>query len=207
MNDFIKLLPSVFFYIAIGYCYLHTYRFVRIVDKRDSLINTLMEYTLFGFIFKSIFDLIPIPLNEVVINIIAMAVVILLGYAAARTINSEKFAAICIKLRIQQTPNIYPWHEVGDKGRSVWVRFTDNDGLIYQGILINTETYQRFPVIKLSYYGVYKDGELYEDYSNDPTKVLVVDTSKYSNIRLIYQEDSIRVKDWDVRDREKTKKK
>ena len=202
LNEFIQLLPSVFFYIAIGYCYLHTYRFVRISDKKDSLINTLMEYILCGFIFKSAFSLFHISINEIVINLSLMMIAIAFGIIGAKIINSNMFLAICQRLKIQQTPEIYPWHEVGDKGRSVWVSFTDDGGLTYQGVLINTETYQRFPVIKLSYYAVYKDNEMCEDYSNDPTRVLIVDTSKYGNIRLKYQKNSIRVKDWDVRSNE-----
>lgn len=196
MGDLVQILPQIFFYIAIGYVYIHSYRFVRVIENEPNISSALIEYTICGFVIKSIFSLIPITINYVLDNIIIMILSIIVGYGVATLIQSSLVVKICSRLKIQQTPNLYVWHEVGDKENNVYVEVEDDKGLSYLGVLVNTETYQRFPIIRLALFEVYKNDKLIEDHTDDPTRVIMIDTSKFSVIRLYYAENSRNIKRW-----------
>lgn len=207
MNDFINILPKVFFYIVIGYCYIHSYRFVRILDNEKNVSNALIEYILYGFIIKSIFSLIPISINYIFDNIIIVILSVGLGCCGAKFIESDLVINIRKSCKIQQTPNRYAWNEVGDKEYNVYVEVKNDEGLEYFGLLVNTETYQRFPIIRLALFEVYKDDKLIEDHTDDPTRVIMIDTSKFSVIRLYYDKNSKNIERWNFNKQDSKKKK
>ena len=61
----------------------------------------------------------------------------------------------------------------------------------YYGEIVLIEDFEKYPRIVLSRYTIYdKDNEVIEDYDNDPTKRIFIDTSLYDDIRLTYHKDS-----------------
>lgn len=206
MGDLVQTLPQIFFYIAIGFIYIHSYRFVHIVENESNISSALIEYIICGFVIKSAFSLIPISINYVLDNIIIMILSIIIGYGVATLVQSRFIGKLCSLLKIRQTSNLYVWHEVGDREYSVYVEVEDEKGLAYLGVLVNTETYQRFPIIRLALFEVYKDDKLIEDHTDDPTRVIMIDTSKFSVIRLYYDKNSKNIERWNFNKQDSKKK-
>lgn len=58
------------------------------------------------------------------------------------------------------------------------------------------EEFERFPIIQICKYMAWKDNDLLFNYSDDSTQTVLIDTSKYTEIDIIYQKDSRVIKRW-----------
>lgn len=196
MTELIELLPQVFIYLIIGYSYVNTYRFVRVVENNQPFNHSLMNYIICGYIFKMMSRYIPISISGITEYIVMILISIICGYSIAKFVNSALFTKVRMALKVYQTPNKYIWSDISDKKHGVAIAVTNAEDVTYIGALMDKETYQRQPLIRLVKYQVLVGGKLIEDYSKDPTKVILIDTSKYEAIRIMYHKDSDNIQRW-----------
>lgn len=89
------------------------------------------------------------------------------------------------------------WQNIEDPDRAIFVDVTNPDTNIrYYGQLVVYEEFERFPIIQICKYMNWNGDSLLNDYSNDPTRTVLIDTSKYTEINIIYQKTSNFIKYW-----------
>lgn len=197
MDELLRTLPKILFYIVVGYCYIKSYRYVRILENdKSSINNSLIEYLIIGFVIRSIFSLIPYSINYIIDNVIISICALILGFCAAKTISSRWFTKACYKLNILQTPNKYMWQAIDDNEHSTFVKVTNDKGYTIQGLLVRTETFQRFPIIQVAYYTVSYDGVIIYNHQKEPEWTMLIDTSKYDSIQYQYLPNSKKIENW-----------
>lgn len=189
MNDIIKNLSNSIECIILGYCFLKTFRFVKIVKSSMNVEQIIIEGFVLGYIFKIVFGNLNIVI-EILISILS-------SFVIAKIIDCSIANKIKSHLKIQQTSDQYIWHEIGDRNDSTFIQIDDLEtGFGIIGCLAKIETYERFPIIQLVYYSTYLNDKLVNDFSEDPTHTILIDTSKYKNIVVRYTKDSYKIKEW-----------
>lgn len=125
-------------------------------------------------------------------NIVFISSVTLLAFCASKIFDSVFFRNIFKKIKINRTFNKNIWHDIMDKEHTVWADIRSKTlKRHYYGEIVLIEDFEKYPRILLSRYTIYdKDNEVIEDYDNDPTKRIFIDTSLYDDIRLTYHKDS-----------------
>lgn len=112
--------------------------------------------------------------------------------------NSSSFKNLLKKFKIRRTTNEYIWNDIVDKKKTLWVRVVSHElDLDYFGIIVLVEDFQRQPQIVLSNY-IKRNiaGITIEDCYCKPEKRVIIDTSKYNYIELIYEKDSENIKEF-----------
>ena len=197
MSELIQILPKILFYIIIGFCYTKTYMYVRIIESSNrSASDSIIHYLIIGFAIKSIFGLIPYTINYVVDNIIICICSIIIAYFAARFVSSNWLAKWLYKHDILQVPDKYIWESIEDDQYSTFIKATNDKGYTIQGLLVRTETFERFPIIQVAYYKLSRDGVVIYDHTKEPEWTMLLDTSKYDMIQYIYNKDSKKIETW-----------
>ena len=83
-----------------------------------------------------------------------------------------------------------------DKEHSLWADVRSKKlQRHYFGQIVLVEEFERYPRIVLSRYTIYdKHNNIIEDYDKDPTQRIVIETTLYDDIRLVYNENSKNIK-------------
>lgn len=122
---------------------------------------------------------------------------IVLGYIFLRVFRIVKILKFIDLLKIKHTKHKFMWQNIEDPDYAFFVDVTNPDTNIrYFGQLVMYEEFERFPMIQLCRYINWKNSDLLNDYSNDPTRTVLIDTSKYSEIDITYQKCSDFIKRW-----------
>ncbi len=83
------------------------------------------------------------------------------------------------------------WQNIDDPNHAIFIDATNPETHIrYFGQVVMYEEFERFPIIQICKYMAWKDNDLLFDYSDDPTQTVLIDTSKYTEIDIIYQKNS-----------------
>lgn len=89
------------------------------------------------------------------------------------------------------------WQNIDDPNHAIFIDVTNPETHIrYFGQVVMYEEFERFPIIQICKYMAWKDNDLLFDYSDDPTQTVLIDTSKYTEIDIIYQKNSNIIKRW-----------
>jgi hypothetical protein len=193
----IKELPNLILYIASGFVFIKIFNFVSISKTSENFEHMLLKSLITGFILKNIVSIIPFRFTES-INILGyLFICSISAYFIAMFYNSDEFKVLLKKINIRRTTNEFIWDDIIDKKNSIWVRAISNDlDLDYYGVCVLVEDYQRYPQVVLSnYIKRTLDGVEIEDCYNKPEKRVIIDTSKFNYIELIYNKDSENIKE------------
>lgn len=155
-----------------------------------------------GYIYTNIAYLIPVSTYDWLVDIewidnayigdnllIALSAVIL-GFLFAKILRSKSIQWLLEKLKIRESGNIYLWDDLLDNVYPMKAVLTCGD-ITYEGMVHMYECYSNEPHVVLSAYTV-KDtvsDRVLEDFSNDSTKVIIINTAKADTISIVYYED------------------
>lgn len=197
MENLYEFLPSVITYIVLGYVFIKIFRITRVIKNTNSIDDSIMESLVVGFIIKNCISLIPFSFG-IYVDIIGMIISsAILGYVSAKALASNFVLNIIDKLKINHTKFKFMWQNIEDPDLAIFIDATNPDTNVrYFGQLLVYEEYERFPIIQIGKYMNWKDDELINDFSNDPTRTILIDTSKFTEIDITYQNESKAIKRW-----------
>lgn len=197
MLEIYNLLPNIVIYIVLGYIFLRVFRTVRIVKNPDNYEHILTESLVLGFIIKSIAALIPFSFGYR-LDIIGLSISsAIAGFLFAKLLSSKIMLDIIDKLQIKHTKFKYMWQNIEDPEFAVFVDITNPDTKSrYFGQLVMYEEFERSPIIQICKYMSWSGETLLYDFSEDPTRTVLIDTSKYTEIDIVYQKVSNVIKRW-----------
>lgn len=197
MSDIFNILPDIIIYIVLGYICLHMYRITRIVKKSNNFEHILTESIVVGFIIKNVISLIPFSFGvyfDTIGMIISSAAI---GFGIAKILETPIADKVINFLKIKHTKFKYMWQNIDDPNHAIFIDATNSETHIrYFGQVVMYEEFERFPIIQICKYMAWKDNDLLFDYSDDPTQTVLIDTSKYTEIDIIYQKNSNVIKRW-----------
>ncbi len=185
-------------YIVLGYIFLRVFRLTRIIKISDSYEHILIESLVFGFIIKNIFLLIPFTFGYY-IDIIGMSISSgIIGYLTAKILATKLISKLADMLKIKHTKFRYMWQNIDDPDFAIFIDVTNPDTKIrYYGQLVVYEEFERCPIIQICKYMSWQGDDLLYDFSDDPTRTVLIDTSKYTEIDIVYQKCSDFIKRWE----------
>lgn len=197
MSDLVKLLPEIILYIVLGFIFIRTYKFTRIIKNINEYQHIFTVSLIVGFILWNIYSLIPISLGIYVDTIGMIISSVIMGFISAKIINSNKLHKLFQKLKISQTVNQKIWADIEDKDNAIFISIEDKTNhVLTDGMLVLYESFERQPLIQLSAFRQFQDGEIINDFSDNPERTILIDTSKYENIVITYNPDSEKIKRW-----------
>lgn len=190
-------LPELITYISFGFIFIKPYEYVRVIKPISNQQGFFIECLTVGFVICKIFNAIPISINPTIDTIIMAVITFAVSYGVGRFVNSSWFEKLCDKLKMQQTPNDDIWRDIEDKDCGVYVVVKDlSKNIVINGLLVLYEQHSQTPYIQLSKYVIAKNGEKIEDHSNEPHYTILLDTSKYDMVSVVYDKTSKRVSNW-----------
>lgn len=110
------------------------------------------------------------------------------------------FLKILRKSESKQTQNNFIWHNLLDKYATHAQIVDYNNDVVYYGRIALIEAYNNHPQILLTEYEWYSQGELKDDFSEHPEQTVLIDTSKYKDIKLIFDSNGDVIKQWSKKD-------
>lgn len=187
----ITILSQIVIYIVIGYVFLRTYKFVALKQRSDNIDHILTSSLVVGFIYYEIANMIPISISVEIDNILIVLSALCLGYLLASILNQKKFVRFVLdKLKIQNTDNIYIWDDIMDDKYPMKMCIKYEDAA-YSGMVHFIESYTSNPRIALGAYVVENSqGKITEDYSNDSTKIIVLNIAAAKFAQVEYYHNS-----------------
>lgn len=197
MSDIFNILPDIIIYIVLGYICLHMYRITRIVKKSDNFEHILTESIVVGFIIKNVISLIPFSFGVYIDTIGMIISSAAIGFGVAKILETPIADKVINFLKIKHTKFKYMWQNIDDPIYAIFIDATNPETHIrYFGQVVMYEEFERFPIIQICKYMAWKDNELLFDCSDDPTQTVLIDTSKYTEIDVVYQKNSNIIKRW-----------
>ena len=197
MSDIFNILPDIVIYIVLGYICLHMYRITRIVKKSDDFEHILTESIVVGFIIKNVISLIPFTFGEYIDTIGMIISSAAIGFGVAKFLETPIADNVINILKIKHTKFKYMWQNIDDPNYAIFIDATNPETHIrYFGQVVMYEEFERFPIIQICKYMAWKNDEILFDYSDNPTQTVLIDTSKYTEIDIIYQKNSNVIKRW-----------
>jgi len=197
LKELIDILPQIIIYIVLGYSFIRTYKFVRIIEQSKEAESILTSSLVTGFALICLFKLVPSTGNKLIDNIAMIISSSALGYLAGLIVNSGAFGSMCRFFKIKQTPNSTIWRDIEDSHCGVFVRLENYETkTVFVGLYVLGEAYERFPIIQLSGYQKSVDNEIESDFKDQPQRTIVLDTSKFDEISVFYDTRSPKIKEW-----------
>lgn len=198
MKELVTLLPEIILYIVLGSIFIRVYRFTRTIKNSTDYYNILSESLISGFILRNLFGLIPLNLGTYIDTIGMIISSIIIGYSAAKIIESDRLNKLRKVLKIKQTFNQYIWSDIIDKDAATYISVEDKENhVVTDGMLVLYESYARQPIIQLAEFRQYNDEGIINDFSDKPERTILIDTSKYNDIVITYEKGSNKVQRWD----------
>ena len=173
------------------------YRITRIVKKSDDFEHILTESIVVGFIIKNVISLIPFSFGEYIDTIGMIISSAAIGFGVAKILETPIADKVINILKIKHTKFKYMWQNIDDPNYAIFIDATNPETHIrYFGQVVMYEEFERFPIIQICKYMAWKNDEILFDYSDNPTQTVLIDTSKYTEIDIIYQKNSNVIKRW-----------
>ncbi len=192
IENLITLIPEILWILISGYLYLKVFDFVTYEKDTKNYEYIFLKSVVCGTVLYNTVGTLTNMLISPWDNIVFISSVTLLAFCASKIFDSVFFRNIFKKIKINRTFNKNIWHDIMDKEHTVWADIRSKTlKRHYYGEIVLIEDFEKYPRIVLSKYTIYdKDNEVIEDYDNDPTKRIFIDTSLYDDIRLTYHKDS-----------------
>lgn len=159
--------------------------------KGSNIEHILISSFVIGYIYCNIAKLIPISLSYELDSVMLVISALLLGYLLAMAVRSKKiFFKMLDILHIHETGNAYYWDDIIDDVYPTRIRVTF-DNYIYEGMIQYYESRSNSPHIVLSSYKIMKSNNVtISDFSENNSKIIILDTSRASHVEISYMNES-----------------
>ena len=206
MDKLIEFLPQFIIYIVLGFIFLRFFRYMCTIKNSDKYEHIIWESLLVGFVLKQCYTIIPFSINYTV-DIIGMIITtIIIAGIFAKIYSSKCLDKFLRLIGVHRTRNKYIWKDIEDPDYIINADVINPDTHeAYHGVIIYYEEFERNPQIVLNHYQYWEDWHNDEptmDFTNDPSKIVLVDTTQFSRITISYDENSSKIKQIET---EKTK--
>lgn len=177
-------------YIVVGFIFIRIFHFVALIQNSTDIKYILSSSLIIGYVYCNIAYCIPISINYYVDHVSIIMSSIIVSFYLGRFVAKKKYIILFDKIGIRDSFNIYMWDDLMDQSEPMKIIITYND-LQYEGMIHNFESYSNSPHITLASY-IIKDtnGLKIKDYTDDPTKVIVLDSSTAKCVEIIYSKNS-----------------
>ena len=188
-------MPQIIMYIITGYVFVRMYHFVALKKNSTDVEHILTVSLVVGYIYCNIAYQIPFTISYLVDRILIILSALVFGYLLAILLRNKKILYILDFLKIRNTVNAYLWDDLMDNNYPMKASI-EYDDKIYEGIIHNYENYSNNPHIALASY-IIKDSHkhIIEDFSEDTTKIVILDTEKANCVYIEYYINSSECKD------------
>lgn len=197
MDKLIEFLPQIIIYIVLGFVFLRIFRYMCTIKNSEEYEHIIWESLLVGFILKHCYMLIPFSINYAV-DIIGMIITtILLAGIMSKLYSSRKVDNVLRCIGIHRTRNKYIWKDIEDPDYIMIADVINPDTKeAYHGLVIYYEEFERHPQIVLNHYQYLENwhDNPTMDFSDDPSKVVLIDTNQFSRIAISYDKKSKKIK-------------
>lgn len=197
MDKLIEFLPQIIIYIVLGFVFLRIFRYMCTIKNSEGYEHIVWESLLVGFVLKHCYMLIPFSVNYVV-DIIGMIITtVFLAGIMSKLYSSRKVDNVLRYIGVHRTRNKYIWKDIEDPDYIMVADVINPDTKeAYHGVVIYYEEFERYPQIVLNHYQYWENwhDNLTMDFSNDPSKVVLVDTTRFSRITISYDSKSKKIK-------------
>lgn len=196
IENLVEVIPNILWILVSGYLYLKIYDFVSYTKEEKNYNYIFLKSVVCGTVLNTTIGSLTGYIIKPWDTIIYIVSVVVISFVLSKTMNSVLFRSILKKCNICRTFNQNIWHDLADRQHSVWVDIRSRQlERHYFGLLVLVEDFEKYPRIVLSRYTIYdKNNEIIEDYDEDPTQRIFIDTSLYDDIRLVYHKDSKNIK-------------
>lgn len=169
--------------------------FVALKQNTEDVEHILTASLVVGFIYCKIASLIPIHISDKIDTICIVVSALILAYIFARIFRCKYLIYVLDFLKIRDTGNVYYWDDLMDNDYPMKVKVSYNEN-VYEGMLHNYESYSNEPHIVLTSYIVKdKSDNVLDDFRDDNTKIIILDTSEAEKVEVIYAKNSTICKD------------
>lgn len=177
-------------YIVTGYVFLKTFHFVALKQNTTDVEHILISTLVIGYIYCHIAYIIPFSISYQIDTALIVVSALIMGYTIAKLSKSKCMIHILDYLKIRDTGNVYLWDDIMDDDYPMKA-IVSYDDTVYEGIIHNYESYSNAPHVALGSY-IVKDsnGIIKSDYSEDNTRIIILDTSKALNVEILYCKNS-----------------
>lgn len=197
MEYILNVLPDIAVYLVLGFLFCTTYGFVRQQDGEPNYQYIFLKSITWGFILTKIYGCIPSTSSESVDIVIMAMASIISGGVVALFINSWLLSSILEFFEVGRNTNKCIWVDLVHDDLPMRVRVkNEQNNVTYEGRVAVIEESTRKPQILLIAYKEYKGEELINDYSDQNEQAILIDTAQFSEIKIIYNQDGIKVTNW-----------
>jgi len=145
-------------------------------------------------VYVKIINLIPFSISYEIDTIGIVSSSVAMGYVIGRFLRTQYFIKVLDLLKIQETGNKYLWTDLMDNNYAIKVRVV-YENITYEGMLHYYESHEKKPQIALAAYSIIFSPNSREDYTDDSTKLVILDTTNAKEINIIYNGNSIKCND------------
>lgn len=179
-----------------GFLFCYVYRFAALKENQNDIEHILIKSFVAGYIIYFFAKMIPhSKIADKIYPILITIVAIVIAYLLAKFLISNKAIKIFDFLRIGETGNNYLWDDLRDPDYGIIATVTYPDK-VFEGYIHEREAFTNSPHLVLCLYKVYdQNGNIYEDYSNDPSILIVLDSGNAESVKLDYANESVIAKD------------
>lgn len=190
IKELLSILPEIIIYLVTGFVFIKTFHFVALKQNTTDVEHILTSSIVIGYIYCKLASFIPFSISYEVDTIIIIVSALVMGYLIAKALRCKYIIEILDFLKIRDTGNLYFWDDIMDDKYPMKLSIEYNN-VTYNGMLHNYESYSNDPHIVLcSYVAKDQNDNIIEDFSNDNTRIIMLDSAKASKINVIYYKDS-----------------
>ena len=190
IKELLDILPQIVVYVAVGFIFLKTFHFVALRQNSMDIDHILTASLVVGFIYCNVAYMIPFSISYEIDHIGIIVSSLFFGYFAGRLARSKVWLRILDFFKIYDSFNMYYWDDLmpEDSTMKVYVHMNEK---IYEGMVHTYESYSNSPHIVLASF-IVKDNNnnVLEDFSDDCTKVIILDASQAESVYVEYSEKS-----------------
>lgn len=176
-----------------GYLFLTAFKWITFKDDnnfKNLIIKSVVANYILLNIYNPIIKTIKIHFCNESIKILTLAAIsVVLGLLAGKIFCHRLFNVFLSKINIGRTTNDNIWNDV--IRHPTWLRVYMKDGTSYLGQYRFGETRKSEPIIVLRTYQKFDaDTNILLDFTQDPNRYIMINTSEFEKIEIIYTPDN-----------------
>lgn len=177
-------------YIVVGFVFIRIFHFIALMQNSTDIKHILSSSLVIGYVYCNIAYCIPVSINYYMDHVLIIISSAIVSFYLGHFVINKKYMNFFDKIGIRNSFNNYIWDDLMDQSKPMKIIITYNN-FQYEGMFYNFESYTNSPHITLASYIVRDTNELIiKNYADDPTRVIVLDSSAAKSVEIIYSKDS-----------------
>ncbi len=190
IRDLLSILPNIILYLASGYAFVQTFRFVALKERKQEINHLLTSSLVIGYVIVNIMNLIPFTISYQADCVGIIITSVIASFLFSKFYMSDLLYRILKRLHIYTTTKDHFWMNFVDFDYPSYVKIQMKDNTIYSGYYYFMEGYDRQPLISLAAYRqVNPNGDI-ENHQTDETSVILLDTKDAKSVQFVYYDRS-----------------